>query len=178
MPGPWSARVPALSGGWCNVRRVRVEGVSEERAYGRPFDPEVAARILNALGVEGCVKVMQCWVDSTSCTPRRQAVLVRMRERWCVGGEDTGVPVERVFYLRHEGGEWYLDGGCRVMPNELDEVFDRGPALKGKTCLGLFADQVHEEAVASAGIGCGVVREYSVGSPEWHGMHVDRRRSA
>jgi hypothetical protein len=157
---------------------VRVQGDAEERAYRRPFDPEVAAQILDALGVDGFAKVVQCWVDCACCFPRRQAVLVRMRKNWRVRGEDTGVPLERVFYLRHEKGEWYLDASCRVMPNELDAVFDRGPGLKGKTFLESLEEQAFEEAVSAAGIGRGVVPEYSKESAEWYGMHIDRRRGA
>ncbi|MEW5934805.1 MAG: hypothetical protein AB1816_14615, partial [Bacillota bacterium] len=107
----------------------------------------------------------------------RQAVLVRMRETWRVRGEDTGVPVERVFYLRHDRGEWYLDGSCRALPNELDAVFDRGPA-RVRTPLESLVEQVYEEAESAAGIGRGVVPEYSKESAEWYGMHIDRRRGA
>lgn len=158
------------------MRRVRVEGASEERAYRRPFDPEVAAQILEALGVDGFVSVERCWVDCVCCFPRRQAVLVRMRENWRVGEEDTGVPLERVFYLRHERGEWYLDASCRAMPNELDAVFDRVPVGKRMTFLESLGEQAYEEAVAAAGIGRGVVPGYSKESAEWHGMHIDRVR--
>ncbi|MEW5933445.1 MAG: hypothetical protein AB1816_07680, partial [Bacillota bacterium] len=165
-----------LKGG-CAVRRVGVRGDSEERAYRRPFDPEVAAQVLDALGVDGFARVVQCWVCSVSGLPKRQAVLVRMRETWRVRGEDTGVPVERVFYLRHDRGEWYLDGSCRTLPNELDAVFDRGPVSRGRTPLESLVEQVYEEAESAAGIGRGVVPEYSKESAEWYGMHIDRRRA-
>ncbi|MEW6047238.1 MAG: hypothetical protein AB1609_12260 [Bacillota bacterium] len=81
--------------------------------------------------------------------PARPAVLVKMLENWRVGGEDTGVPVERVFYLRHEKGEWYLDGRCRVLPNELDVVFDRGPTGKPGSFLESLEEQAYEEVMAA-----------------------------
>lgn len=93
-------------------------------------------------------------------------------------GEDTGVPVERVFCLRHDRGPWYLDGSCRALPNEPDAVFDRGPSFKGKAFLESLEEQAYEEAVSAAGTGRGVVPGYSKESAEWYGMQIDRRRRA
>ena len=149
-----------------------VDMTGGQRACRRALEPGQAEAILAALGIRG--EVARCWVDCQPGKPRRHAVLAATGERW----PGTRVPVERVFYLRHEKGEWYLDASCRVMPNELDAVFDRGPVLKGKTFLESLEEQAFEEAVSAAGIGRGVVPEYSKESAEWYGMHIDRRRGA
>lgn len=163
-------------GGW--LRYARLERDDEERACRRALDPEVAGALLRALGVDGFVRVKQCWVWHVPGLPRRQAVLVETAERWRVAGEDTGVAVERVYYLRAGEGGWYVDGTCRALPNELGEVFDRVPSPRGRTVLKSLELEAYEAALAEAGLGRGEVPQYSRESPEWYGMHVDRVRRA
>lgn len=160
------------------MRRMSIvlHGDSDERAFRRPFDLAAAGELLEALGVRGVAKVKQCWVDEAPGFPKRQAVCVMTRATWRAGGEDTGVPVEWVHFLRHGDRGWYLDAAARVLPNEVDYVFERDGA-RSRRLLDSLEEQVRREAVAAAGAGRGVVPACSKGSGEWYGMHVDRGRA-
>ncbi len=161
------------------MRKVSIvlHGDSDERASRRPFDLAVAGELLEALGVRGVAKVKQCWVDEAPGFPTRQAVCVMTKSTWRAGDEDTGVPVEQVYFLRHRDGGWCLDGVARVLPNEPGLVFERDGSPKRKPA-NFLEDQAYRAAVEAAGNARGVMPAYSKESAEWHGMHVERGRAA
>lgn len=147
--------------------KVVLDGDGEERRYRRPFDRRVAAALLEALGVRGVVSVTACWVGQDSWYRKSQYVCALCRDTWRFGGRDSGVPVERAFRLVAVDGAWRLAGVARVLPNELDAVFELWERCPRPSRL---LGEAEEVALEAAGEGD---REPDAGSPEWDGFRVE-----
>jgi hypothetical protein len=96
---------------------VVVHGDERERRFERPFDPDVARQVLAGLGIE-VRHVVKCWLVCHERLGRCHAVAAVTTETWRVDDVDTGVPVEKVYYLQPRGDGWACVASSRVMPME------------------------------------------------------------
>lgn len=88
-----------------------------ERSFERPFNPETARELLGVLGI-AVRYVVKCWVVRHERLGKCQAVAAVTPETWKVDGVDSGVPLEKVYYLQPSGDGWTCVASARVMPAE------------------------------------------------------------
>lgn len=129
---------------------VIVRGDERERRFERPFDPDVARQVLAALGIE-VRHVVKCWLMRHERLGRCHAVAAVTPETWKVDGVDSGVPVEKVYYLQPRGDGWACVASSRVMPMEwepLEEAKAEAERLRAASAKGRKApEDAHAEVL-------------------------------
>jgi hypothetical protein len=124
-----------------------VRGDGRERRFERPFDPEVAREVLSALGIQ-VRYVSKCWLVRHERLGRCHAVAAVTTETWRVDDVDTGVPVEKVYYLQPREDGWACVASSWVMPMEWEWLDDAKAEAERQRAAGAKTRKVPEDVHA------------------------------